>query len=411
MCEATSLPLARYLKRYLLLLIAACLLAACDLNPVVPGASATPVSVTRLTPTISVATLPSPTSTPSARGRSTGTPTSAVADETAEQENITALVAAMQSAVVAGNKEEYLSYVDLSDPIFAIEHSRWADGWAKIPPLNFALQVRAIKLSSSATAALTIRWKMAASDEQERVATLTVRFTRSPGGSWRYAGEVWIPFQSEHFLVKVMPGLEDVAGELAPELPEVYSHVTGSLDYTPSRNPEIAMTLLNLPNIGGWNEPGEALKFRAARYDPSLKGGIAHEFTHYLTFDRAGTAHTRMPWWLDEGLATYVGSRFDAEGRADERISQVREWVEEGSLADWEAMSDFEATPLELWEYAYPQGYAMVRYITERFGEDTRNRWVAAMATDMEVKQATSEILGLPFDELDRSFVEWIKQQ
>ena len=422
MCEMTSLPLARYLRHHLLLLIAGCLLAACDMNPVAPGASVTPVSVTNPSSTTSVATFPPPTGTPSAQDRSNSTQTSASADDTAEQENITALVAAMQSAVVAGNKEEYLSYVDLSDPIFAIEHSRWADGWAKTPPSSFTIQVRAIKPSTaSATAALTIRWKMAASDEQERVATLPVRFTRSPGGSWRYAGEVWIPFQSEHFLVKVMPGLEDVAGKLAPELPEVYSHVTGSLDYTPSRNPEIklynnstnlvAMTLLHLPDVGGWNEPGEALKFRAARYDPSLKGGIAHEFTHYLTFDRAGTAHTRMPWWLDEGLATYVGSRFDSEGRADERISQVREWAEEGSLADWEAMSDFEATPLELWEYAYPQGYAMVRYITERFGEDTRNRWVAAMATDMEVKQATSEILGLPFDELDRSFVVWIKQQ
>ncbi len=401
-----TLRLIKNCPHVLLLLIVALLVAGCGLDR---GAPSTVTAV-------------SPTDTPQARLEPQSTRAATTEGSAADRENITALVATMQADVVAGNKEAYLSHVDLSDPIFALEHSRWADGWVKNRPATFALQVRAVvSTASSATASLTMRWKMAAPDAEERTATLPVRFTRSADSSWRYAGELWVPFQSEHFVVKVMPGLEEVASALTPELPEVYSHVTASLGYTPSRNPEIklydtsetlvAMTLLHLPNIGGWNEPGEALKFRAASYEPALKGGIAHEFTHYLTFDRSGTAHTRMPWWLDEGLAVYVGSRFVPADRAEERMGQVREWADEGGLADWDSISDFESTPVELWEYTYPQGYAMVRYITERFGDEQRNRWVAAMATDMEIKQATAEVLGLPFEELDRAFVAWAKQQ
>jgi hypothetical protein len=335
----------------------------------------------------------------------------------------------MQEAVVRGDKDAYLSHVDLADPTFALEHTRWADGWSKQPPATFALEIRDMTFTgSSATGVLTLRWKMETGQAEvdelgERTAKLPVRFNRGADGRWRYAGEAWGSFETEHFTVRAMPGLEGIARELIPELPEVYTHVTDSLGYAPSQDPEIklyddsrtlvATTLLSLPNTPGWNEPGEALKLRASKYASAddLKGVLAHELTHYLTFDMAGTAHSRMPWWLDEGLASYVGSRFDPPERAEDRMSQVREWAAEEGLADWDSISDFDTTPLELWEYVYPQGYAMVRYITERFGSERRNRWVAAMATDMEIEQATSEILGLPFEELDRAFDAWAKEQ
>jgi hypothetical protein len=341
-----------------------------------------------------------------------------------DQKSIEALVVAMQDAVVSGDKKAYLSHVDLTDPVFALEHTRWADGWSKEPPKTFVMYVKDIGVTGpSATATLTIGWNTEAKRVSERSATLPVRFNRQANGEWRFAGEAWVSFETEYFVVRAVPGLANLDRDLVPELPEVYEHVTGSLGYTLTHKPEIklyddptalvAMTLLKLPDSSGWNEPGEALKLATSRDQPvyELRDELAHELTHYATFDRAGTAHTRMPWWLDEGLADYVAAGVTRPEVAERRLQQVREWAKEGDLADWDSISDFETTPVDMWTYVYPQGYAMVRYITETFGEEKRNRWLAAMATEMDINQATSEMLGLTFDDLGREFVAWLKKE
>lgn len=170
----------------------------------------------------------------------------------------------------------------------------------------------------------------------------------------------------------------------------------------------VANTLLSLPNIRGWNEPGEALKLRADPADPSQELVIAHEFTHFVLFDRAGTHRTRMPWWLDEGVASFIASKYEGPGATD-RIAQVAAWAAAGQLAAWDDMAVFETTPLELWTFAYPQGYAMTRYVTERYGDQKRNAWLAAMATEMTIAEATPAVLGLSFDELDVAFRKWLR--
>jgi len=327
----------------------------------------------------------------------------------------------MKDAVVARDKNTYLSHVDLSDPTFALEHTRWVEGWLKEPPTDFSLDIDGIAVNGeSATGDLNMYWKMKGQEVEDRYATLPAQFSHGVDGKWRYAGEHWVSMDTENFTVRVLPGLEDVAGSLIPELPEVYDHVTSSLGYSPSGKPEIklydsprtlvAATLLSLPDAPGWNEPGEALKVSGEEFDAYLKETIAHEFTHYLTFEMAGTKHTRMPWWLEEGLADYVESRFEESDYFEKRLDKVRGWALENKLADWGSISDFDTTPVELWTYVYPQGYAMVRYVTEKYGKDLRNRWLSAMAADMEIKQATIEVLGLSFDELDRGFVAWLKQ-
>ncbi|HET9852985.1 MAG TPA: hypothetical protein VFP56_10825, partial [Candidatus Limnocylindrales bacterium] len=62
------------------------------------------------------------------------------------------------------------------------------------------------------------------------------------------------------------------------------------------------------------------------------------------------------------------------------------------------------------WRNVYPQGYAMVRFVTQRFGRDSRNAWLAKMATEMDIDAATPAVLGLSFDDLDSAFREWLTQ-
>jgi hypothetical protein len=74
-------------------------------------------------------------------------------------------------------------------------------------------------------------------------------------------------------------------------------------------------------------------------------------------------------------------------------------------------MAMFEETPLELWPFVYSQGYAMVRYVSEELGVEERNAWLAAMATEMDIEQATEAVLGRSFDRLDRGFRAWLAGQ
>lgn len=333
--------------------------------------------------------------------------------------SIDALLASMAADVVARDRSGYLSLVDQSDPTFALEHGRWADEWAGPQPVaRYSLVVTNLAVDgNTARGRITVTW-VRRDDPSQRAATFDARFTRGVDG-WRYAGEAWSETVVPHFRILVAPGLEGVVPGLAADLPDVYDRVTAALAYEPAAPLVIklyadapalvANTLLSLPDIRGWNEPGEALKLR---YDPDdrLTPVVAHEFTHFICFDRAGTRRTRMPWWLEEGIATYVMSSFEGSAAPD-RLARVVEWDRSGQLASWDALAVFETAPVDLWTYVYPQGYAMVRYVTETYGQAKRNAWLAAMATEMTIDQATPAVLGASFEDLDAGFRAWLRRQ
>lgn len=329
------------------------------------------------------------------------------------------VVEAMATAVEARDRDAYLALVDVSDPVFALEHTRWVADWAeRLPVLSYALAIDDVAVDgATATGRLTATWTIKGF-EAPRTASWRARFTGGPG-AWRYAGEVWQATEAEHFRLLVAPGVDGADAAILPALPDVYDLVTSTLDYAPAGSMQIkvyadplalvANTLLSLPSIHGWNEPGEALKLYFDGDAASTAGVVAHEFTHFVLFDRAGTKRTRMPWWLDEGAASFVASaRDEPSGGVDPRLPQVAQWVASGELAAWNDMAVFEETPVELWQFVYPQGYAMVAYITDEYGAAKRNAWLAAMATAQTVEEATPAVLGVTFDQLDAGFRTWV---
>ena len=360
---------------------------ACGVLPVLPWAEPAPVT-------------PEPTVDPNV-------PT-AIAD----------LIDGMEAAVRAGDRDGYLALVDLSDPVFATEHTRLADDWAANPPTEYTLEIAGVEMGAdTATGVLTTTWATAEHPEV-RAASLGVKFTLGADGGWRYAGEVWVTQEVEHFRVHVAPGLEDQLEPVTQALPEVFEHVTSSLDHEPAGVMEIKLyegpanlvstVQLGLPDIHGWNEPGESLKMRLDPDVPSLTPTIAHEFAHFVEFDRAGTQRSLMPWWLSEGVASYLGYHFEGPELGEFQVDRVRQWEADGELADWEDMAVFEETPMEIWPNVYAQGYVFTVFVTGTYGEEARNEWLAAMATEMDIVEATPEHLGLTFDELDEEFLAWL---
>lgn len=337
--------------------------------------------------------------------------------QTTDESAIRDLLDEMETAVLAQDQDAYLMLVDLSDPVFALEHTRWSDEWVNEDLISdFALDIRDLEIDAdAATGQLTMMWALVDQPDEQRLARFPVQFTRD-GSEWRYAGEQWLDYETEHVLIRAAPGTEAAAKALIPVLPDVYDHVTTSLDAEPSVRSQIklyatsealvAATLLSLPLITGWNEPGEALKLWP---DGGVAPGVvAHEFTHFLEFDMAGTAQSRMPWWLSEGLAQSMASAYWSEGEIADYLAYSQQIEANRTWVDWDRISDFETTPGELWAYVYPQGYAFVRYITETFGEDLRNDWIKAMSVEMNIDEASVSVLGQSFDDLDADFRDWL---
>ncbi len=107
-----------------------------------------------------------------------------------------------------------------------------------------------------------------------------------------------------------------------------------------------------------------------------------------------------MPWWALEGVAEYVARPFRHDGalRTDRR---VRQWHKEGRLADWPAMADFRNTADNLTGQVYTQSEHFIAFLTDRFGDAARNRWLTIMAQGRGVDEATREVTKLTFEELD----------
>lgn len=343
---------------------------------------------------------------------------SVVAQVDADQEALHTLVDAMTNAILSQDRDTYMTYVDFSDPIFLREHTYWINDWMDNDPLDrFVMALADITVTGdTATASLTITWAYQA-DVSYREAEFPALFTRADDGAWRYAGGAWHTIETAHFLVHVFPGMEPVAEELILMLPDVYDHATTSLNHVPDAPMHIklydhvddlgAMIALSLPPIRGWNEPGESLKMLVKPGEKPSAATLAHELTHFLTFDMAGTTSGNYPWWVSEGIAEYVASHYWTQEYLADRMEIVQFLAETGQLAPWEHITDFESTPVELWRYVYPQGYVFVRYVTEVYGKDARNEWLWAMAGESLLEQATTAAFGVPFETLDAGFLSW----
>ena len=336
---------------------------------------------------------------------------------------IEALVDDMESAVLDSDADAYLALVDLPEAsTFAVEHRNWVANWAEGDYLSaFAMTVSDIEITDDATAfaEMTIQWETPLFPSPGETAIFDVTFVYDDDADlWLYAGERWVVFETERFVVKAAPGVESVAERLIPELPAIYDSVTEQYGYIPKNPMEIkiytssqalgATTLLDLPLIGGWNEPAESLKI-IGRAGSTPVGVVAHEFTHFLGFDEAGSAHTRMPWWLSEGIAEYTAFSFVGSASGDETLGALQAFHAQNDLVGWDLLADYNVTPVELWGFAYVQGYAFVRYITETYGVEDRNAWLRLMAVEMDLGEASEAVFDKTFEQLDTKFNSWLR--
>ncbi|MFI4896379.1 MAG: peptidase MA family metallohydrolase [Phycisphaerales bacterium JB059] len=351
------------------------------------------------------------------------------ADEEAERSAALAAVGKtlteMATAVEAADVGGYLAHVSPHDPVFLSEQRAWAADLREHPVAGFELrlvQPEELEVSEHgwAVGELAVRWKVS-----ERRPWKEVRFPArfepmagaglEGGGPWFYAGEHWNIVRDERAgAVNTALALDEqlpVALQIVELMPEVRARVDELFGVENDREQQIKIypSMQHLQNsiylsytepLGGWNEPGEAIKLLAGDglRPRGLRRLLAHEYAHAVTFT-LGDRATDVDWWILEGIAEHAAELVSGPTDRDDRL--VSAWARDGELKRWSQLADFrgEAEAYAIWVYV--QGQSMIGYLTDRFGDEARNQWLTMMTRGASLEEATVGVFGVTFAQLD----------
>lgn len=338
---------------------------------------------------------------------------------------VQATLADLQRAVLAGDHEAFLSRIDRSEPRLATEMLHWADDLAKHHPFEFSAELvdeGARFDESRAVCGVRMSWRIALDENGRdiapdrawvRSATFPpVIFTRGDDGRWLWAGEDWLVMPGDGFVVKYLPGDEAVAREVREAFPVARRHVDEGFDIagTPPQIIKLyasmdhlkATVYLSMPDpvLGGWNEPGESIKFMRdyTTGRTSWTRAFAHEYGHAATWEMGPRARD-LPWWMQEGVAELAAEEFDP-GKADFNERQMRRYAQGRGVAPWEKLADYATCEQPLKHQAYVQGHHLMGYVSARFGRAKRNQWLRVLSSGRSLDEGTRAVLGVSFEEL-----------
>ncbi len=336
------------------------------------------------------------------------------------------LLAQMSHAILSQDTDGYMTFVSTADPEFRNEQLYFAKDFAKA---GKATKECAITLDhdsldigdGSVFGTITFTWTQTPAAEsekepKERSMTLSARFDREDG-AWKYAGERWHKHEAPGVLVLFDEGLDEAAAAVAEAFTTIRPGVEEAFGLTqtqfPTRTKSIklyasmkhlqqSICLSYESGLSGWNEPGEALKILVGKGEQTparFLSVLAHEYGHCATFE-LGKKSNDMPWWILEGVADLMVEQVDDNAR-DRMNKSVARWSKTGKLANWNDLADFEKVPGNLTRFVYTQGHGMLAYISDTWGATGRNRWMTLMSNGKTIDEASQEVMGMSFADLD----------
>lgn len=341
----------------------------------------------------------------------------APADVEAGEALLRRLVQATMDADVAA----YLACVTTTDAVFRMEERHWIEDVVTNRVMRFSLAAEEwSRAGDELRCTLTATWSMNEKDAREL--TFPARFVAGESG-WLYAGRVWERLEGEHCVVlftperaevaqtvmEVFPGVMDTVN-IDMELGEAVAHHVQEIKiYDSMKELQYSIFPSYVDGLGGWNEPGEAIKILTGRRSgpEGLRSLLAHEYGHVGTFVM-GEKATEAPWWMLEGVAELVAEPFS---NSRERVQRrVLGWAKEGNLAKWEDMFHFPLPDKKWGGHVYTQGHHMMMFIHDTYGRTPRNQWVRLLSQGHSLEEASQQALGLSFEALDRDWRAALEQ-
>ncbi len=331
-------------------------------------------------------------------------------------EDLESTVSSMESAVLAGDSAAYLSQVSDAEPVFLMEQTNWAGDLAEHTPVAFDILLDAdgfkTHADGSVTVPMTISWQMSDKAKGRKV-SFKARFVDRKG-HWRFAGEVWMRVEAPGVVVLSDPKFKDEAVHIAALLPGVRQRVHEILGieveadqqvkvYEKMKHLQKSIFLSYTDPIGGWNEPGEAIKLlgRQGQSGRALRSLLAHEYGHAVSF-ALGDKATEMPWWVLEGVAEYCSS--EITGGSRDLDARIRRWARGDDLRSWDQLADFRGQAMNHQAHVYAQGHHAIRYLIDEYGIERVRAWLRFLAGGATLDEASRFTLEASWADIDAAW-------
>ncbi len=132
----------------------------------------------------------------------------------------------------------------------------------------------------------------------------------------------------------------------------------------------------------------------------NILGTTAHEFTHLLVADAAGSAYGQVYTWLNEGLAVY------SEGGENTEFSiYVNTAIRNDAVPPLASLRTYAGTPDETLRN-YGLGHAVVTYMLNTYGQGKMTDLFTAIRTMHNFEKSLETAYGLTILELDNEWRE-----
>ena len=127
-------------------------------------------------------------------------------------------------------------------------------------------------------------------------------------------------------------------------------------------------------------------------------GVVSHEITHVLVGELTKNAYVDIPAWLNEGLAEYGNINRDPTN--DTRLSQAIAQKDVLELRTTQTPPGISSDRLLM----YSQGYAVIKYMIDTYGEDKFRELFAAFNKGLRIDEALKSVYGFDQDDLDNAW-------
>ena len=222
----------------------------------------------------------------------------------------------------------------------------------------------------------------------------------------------WHTIETDHFFVHYHTGSERTAQTIAKIAEEIYGPITSMYNYTPGKVSFIVNDASDIAN-GATDYFGNRIENYATALDYDLRGThnwlrnvITHEYTHAVQVQASLKYGKNMPaiylqWlgyeneirpdvlygypnaivsypisgvdvpaWFAEGTAQYQRQQLAYEHWDAHRDMILRSYILGDNLLTWNEMGQFSSITSLKAESIYNLGYALTRYIAQKYGED-----------------------------------------
>lgn len=264
----------------------------------------------------------------------------------------------------------------------------------------------------------------------------------------------WYTIETEHFTVTYHAGTERTAQTIAKIAEEVYGPITSLYNYPlPDKVNFVVSDVSDVAN-GATDFYGNRIEIFASALDFDLRGThnwlrnvITHEFTHMVQLQAAMKFAKRVPaiylqWlnyeterrpdvlygypnvivsypisgfgvpsWFAEGVAQYQRQQMGYDYWDAHRDMILRSYILDNNMLTWNEMGQFSSITSLKAESIYNTGFALTRYISDKYGEDKLTKITHNLGelSNFSVDKAIKQVLGKDGDELYNEWINYLK--